>query len=658
MAFDIRRADVKDFDKIIALAQLVAEEPDAFLFDETYTEEELGSQWLPEASEHAETFVLEASGPRNGGILGVYVLHPAAHGRGSHIAHGLYMVHPDVRGRGYGKALCNHSVSEARKRGFQGMRINMVVASNFAAQRVAAACGFRVLCVLPRAFQHPARGLVDTVLLFNDLSCDGLAAPVPRRTVAAVASASRPCSQSPSNVPAAISAVVSAGSEVHLQPCGAPDSRGGTVKYEVEPPLPPGLTLNPATGTISGQPVAAAPERSYCIKAISSTELVLRVDEPEVEEPEGDVVEKVSINEDFATQLEAVTQIENMLPEPPKIRGSYGDWMIWMVHRAHLDDPTLVEFNFGNMHMPPAHLEPRIAPKLVDAMGRNTHIEVLTLSNSNLQKAQGVELAGSLRKNQTVKSVNLECNWLDSNAVRELAVAIKDNPESSIEHLRFSHQKQMGQFFGRPTEEAVGQMMWRNESIVKLGFECDDAHWRNIIDRSLLRNNDFWRKRHAPPDPEALPTAEEHPLGHIRLLQVPEALSKEVLSKYPVLCEYLDNNLKMPTTLQLQNCAKNSGLQLSYTVAAPMIKEFRSWMIDKALGQQVTVFDVFNTSIHGILRRWSSEHDNWAVEIGTEEGKRCTFRSSKDPAVSVSEQWVDWLRSGKQIGWAQSRAGA
>ena len=25
----------------------------------------------------------------------------------------------------------------------------------------------------------------------------------------------------------------------------------------------------------------------------------------------------------------------------------------------------------------------------------------------------------------------------------------EDNPESSIEHLRFSHQKQMGQFFGR-----------------------------------------------------------------------------------------------------------------------------------------------------------------------------------------------------------------
>eukprot|EP00435_Cladocopium_sp_Y103_P072424 s46_g40.t1 len=41
MACDIRRADVKDFEKIINLAKLVAEEPDAFLFDETYTKEEL-----------------------------------------------------------------------------------------------------------------------------------------------------------------------------------------------------------------------------------------------------------------------------------------------------------------------------------------------------------------------------------------------------------------------------------------------------------------------------------------------------------------------------------------------------------------------------------------------------------------------------------------
>eukprot|EP00435_Cladocopium_sp_Y103_P071824 s46_g38.t1 len=136
----------------------------------------------------------------------------------------------------------NHSVSEARKRGFQGMRINMVVASNFAAQRVASACGFRVLCVLPRAFQHPERGLVDTMLLFNDLSCDkGLVAPAPRPTVASCAN--RPCSESAgSHVSPAISAVVSAGSEVHLQPCGAPDARE-LQKKPVNPQTDAGFTF-------------------------------------------------------------------------------------------------------------------------------------------------------------------------------------------------------------------------------------------------------------------------------------------------------------------------------------------------------------------------------------------------------------------------------
>ena len=60
------------------------------------------------------------------------------------------------------------------------------------------------------------------------------------------------------------------------------------------------------------------------------------------------------------------------------------------VHRAWLDDPTLVDFDFTNTPMPPAHIEPRIAPKLVRAMETNSHIENLTLYDSNLQKAESL----------------------------------------------------------------------------------------------------------------------------------------------------------------------------------------------------------------------------------------------------------------------------
>ena len=45
-----------------------------------------------------------------------------------------------------------------------------------------------------------------------------------------------------------------------------------------------------------------------------------------------------------------------------------GNWMIWMVHRAHLDDPTLLKFDFTNLKMPAGNVEPRISPKLAVAM--------------------------------------------------------------------------------------------------------------------------------------------------------------------------------------------------------------------------------------------------------------------------------------------------
>merc|ERR1712176_253718 len=111
----------------------------------------------------------------------------------------------------------------------------------------------------------------------------------------------------------------------------------------------------------------------------------------------------------FAEQIEAVTDLADMLPEPSRTK-LFGDWMIWMVHRAHLNDPTLVDFNFNNLHMPPPHIEARIAPKLMKAMESNTYIETLSLANSNLMKSQGHELAESLKVNKTLRAVNLESN--------------------------------------------------------------------------------------------------------------------------------------------------------------------------------------------------------------------------------------------------------
>jgi len=179
-----------------------------------------------------------------------------------------------------------------------------------------------------------------------------------------------------------------------------------------------------------------------------------------------------TIDTAFAEKIEAVTDITEMLPEPSKTK-LFGDWMIWMVHRAYLNDPDLVEFDFNNLHMPPPHIEARIAPKLVQAMESNTHIESLSIANANLMKAQGHELAESLKANTTLRVLNLESNNLDSAAVRDIAEAIHKNASSKLETLRVSNQKQVGEFFGRPVEEAFGSLMEKNETIIRLGFPCD-----------------------------------------------------------------------------------------------------------------------------------------------------------------------------------------
>eukprot|EP00435_Cladocopium_sp_Y103_P022174 s1004_g5.t1 len=137
----------------------------------------------------------------------------------------------------------------------------------------------------------------------------------------------------------------------------------------------------------------------------------------------------------------------------------------------------------------------RIAPKLAKAMASNTHIHTLSLVNSNLHKAEGSVLAASLAQNNSVVHVNVENNSLDSSSVKDFATNLLENPNSKLESLRFSQQKGTGNFFGRPVEEAFGQLLDKNETLLRLGFSCDDAHWRNHINRALLRNNDFARRR-------------------------------------------------------------------------------------------------------------------------------------------------------------------
>merc|ERR1712136_514185 len=108
----------------------------------------------------------------------------------------------------------------------------------------------------------------------------------------------------------------------------------------------------------------------------------------------------------------------------------------------------------------------------------------------------------------------------------------------------------VGEFFGRPVEEAVATLARENKKIVKLGFSCADAHWNDVINKSMIRNTDVAR-------------------------------------------QYVGTNKRLPTKEQLQSFAKAQGTPLKFSDVGPLHKTLRAKMLDSAKGTQVIVEDAY-----------------------------------------------------------------
>ena len=106
---------------------------------------------------------------QGGDIAGTYYLRANTQGGGAHVANCGYMVASGAMGRGVARAMCEHSLRQARERGFTAMQFNFVIASNTRAVRLWQHCGFEICGVLPGAFAHPKYGMVDALVMFRRL---------------------------------------------------------------------------------------------------------------------------------------------------------------------------------------------------------------------------------------------------------------------------------------------------------------------------------------------------------------------------------------------------------------------------------------------------------------------------------------------------------
>src|SRR5208283_3329546 len=130
----IRRALATDFEGIWPILSEVIERGDTFAYDPATTKDEGRTIWMHTP---VATYVAEV----NGLVAGSYVSRRNQPGRGSHVANAGYMVCNAYRGRGIGRAMCEHSLTEARNMGFRSMQFNLVVSTNLTAVRLWESCG-------------------------------------------------------------------------------------------------------------------------------------------------------------------------------------------------------------------------------------------------------------------------------------------------------------------------------------------------------------------------------------------------------------------------------------------------------------------------------------------------------------------------------------
>ena len=124
------------------------------------TEAAAKAWWI---DDHRAVYVAELDGI----VVGTYYLTDNKPGLGSHVANAGYMVGPAARGRGVGRAMGAHSLTAARELGYLALQFNLVVVTNAASIRIWEELGFSRAGLLPKAFRHAKRGLVDALVMYK-----------------------------------------------------------------------------------------------------------------------------------------------------------------------------------------------------------------------------------------------------------------------------------------------------------------------------------------------------------------------------------------------------------------------------------------------------------------------------------------------------------
>lgn len=157
---EIKEASIQDFDLIWPIFHEVAKAGETYAFRTDTSKEEALNIWVKIPR---KTYIALD----DDAVLGTYYLKTNHAGPGEHVCNCGYMVAASASGKGVATAMCEHSQSMAKALGYKAMQFNFVASTNEGAIRLWHKLGYDTVGRLPNAFNHPAKGLVDALVMYK-----------------------------------------------------------------------------------------------------------------------------------------------------------------------------------------------------------------------------------------------------------------------------------------------------------------------------------------------------------------------------------------------------------------------------------------------------------------------------------------------------------
>lgn len=180
-----------------------------------------------------------------------------------------------------------------------------------------------------------------------------------------------------------------------------------------------------------------------------------------------------------------------------------------LMEQVRSNDSSLFELNVNNSEV----IKTKTLIEFAQALSNNTNVKTFALANCRADDHVAYAVAGMLRSNKSVTSVNLDSNHLTGKGILSLIQALLHN--STLTELRFHNQRHI---CGGKTEMEMTKILKDNTTLLKLGYHFELAGPRMTVTNILSRNMDRQRQKRLQEQKQAQANGEKK-----GALEVPKA---------------------------------------------------------------------------------------------------------------------------------------